>query len=1342
MSRDFGPVATTNKLGRGLLVLLVTVAIALVLAPAAAQAESYLAEDYLDNESGSKAIHWSIDQDGKLVIKTLESEWVGSPNAKSVGWHLPPAKPTFPYYPWQEYAESIISAEIAVGKAYIYYDSDVFGQPDAQDVQVDSYVRPTWLDRNRLEYLFYGLKNMRTVSLAGLDPTGLTSTQGMFEGCASLMSIDFTGCATPFSTSLVDDMRSMFKGCESLVQIKGLEDFDTSNVVLMSSMFEDCASLPSLDIRHFSTSKVTDMNSMFAGCESLTTLDVSNMDTSQALSLHGMFEGCKNLATIKGVEALDTTGVAANGWGDLYAMFQGCASLKSLDLSGYDFSKTSRLGYLLEGCSALESVKLPATPQAVFTDMSSMFAYCSSLQSVDLTGLDTSHVTDMRDLFYGCKALSELDLSSLTTGAGADLTRMMAGCTGLKSVKLAGADLSQAQRLDYLFASDESLTSVDLGAVTATSATSMAYMFRGCTSLTGLDLSGFGTPAATDMREMFKGCTSLTRLSVSGLDTTNVTKMDDIFAQCFPAGGECVLTLGQNSAFTSANTGLTGVWANEGQEFDAADITTGFTAAKAGRYTQVDAVTDSGTIGGCEWRIVSGSQLVIAPAADGDAILGDTEGKGVYYWTHTWDEHANAITSLRIEPGVKIAGWGGYHLFNGLNMLVSADISQADTSLCTNFDEMFQDCSSLQRVNLAGLDTRNVQEMREMFRNCGKLKSVDFSTWDLSSLYSGYDVFSGALQDVGSTLVLGPKFAFKVSSARDAAAGLEGNWKASADGRVYPAEWLAHNYKASLAGTFTKTDEPADTEALELEALEALAPGLPVTVSDDEEAERVKDALEGYDALTDVQRQKLSAAARQQFEAARVGLKAYEDEQRLAEEKRQDDQKAVDAFVELMADNYLGSIGSDSAYQQAQQVVAAYRELTEDQRELLDWDAQERYKQLLDDMAEWEEYQDYLAKADAIGRIIEPWNQDSYTAEELKSYYDRATEILDTMSDSQRERFEQTGGWVAATYRDLCEAMRDYDNLVAREAEQALRDELSPEQQESVDELVSTMGSLPADVASDEDAATVLAACDAYAAMSDTQKALLAMKSGKTVEDVDAQFAAAKSQVSAYNEQKGNDLDDPGKPDGPGTDSDNPDDPDAGGSGASTAPGKAEGQESLTAGQTAKPALQSIAKAKVSAILSATYTGNALKPKPTVTLGGKKLKNGTDYTLSYKANTKVGKAIVIIDGKGSYTGSVKASFSIVPKTTSIKKLAKSKKAFTATWVKQAVQVDGYQVRYSLKKNMKAAKSKTVKKAKATKLVVKKLKAKKTYYVQVRTYKKVGGTTYYSAWSKAKSVKTK
>lgn len=48
----------------------------------------------------------------------------------------------------------------------------------------------------------------------------------------------------------------------------------------------------------------------------------------------------------------------------------------------------------------------------------------------------------------------------------------------------------------------------------------------------------------------------------------------------------------------------------------------------------------------------------------------------------------------------------------------------------------------------------------------------------------------------------------------------------------------------------------------------------------------------------------------------------------------------------------------------------------------------------------------------------------------------------------------------------------------------------------------------------------------------------------------------------------------------------------------------------------------------------------------------------------------------------------------------------------------------------------------MKSAKKASLTVKKLKAKRAYYVQIRTYKTVDGKKLYSSWSKMKKVKTK
>ena len=66
------------------------------------------------------------------------------------------------------------------------------------------------------------------------------------------------------------------------------------------------------------------------------------------------------------------------------------------------------------------------------------------------------------------------------------------------------------------------------------------------------------------------------------------------------------------------------------------------------------------------------------------------------------------------------------------------------------------------------------------------------------------------------------------------------------------------------------------------------------------------------------------------------------------------------------------------------------------------------------------------------------------------------------------------------------------------------------------------------------------------------------------------------------------------------------------------------------------------------------------------------------------------------------------------------------------------KVGGYQIQYSVKSNFAKAKTVKVTGAKKSNVTIAKW-AKKKYYVRVRSFKKVGKTTYYSAWSTTKNV---
>ncbi|MBR1752190.1 MAG: leucine-rich repeat protein [Ruminococcus sp.] len=174
---------------------------------------------------------------------------------------------------------------------------------------------------------------------------------------------------------------------------------------------------------------------------------------------------------------------------------------------------------------------------------------------------------------------------------------------------------------------------------------------------------------------------------------------------------------------------------------------------------------------------------------------------------------------------------------------------------------------------------------------------------------------------------------------------------------------------------------------------------------------------------------------------------------------------------------------------------------------------------------------------------------------------------------------------------------------------------------------------------------------------------------------------------------------------------------------------------------TAKLKRTSIAKATVTGISDRLYTGSAYKPAPTVKLNGKTLKKGTDYTVSYKNNKAIGKATVTITGKGAYNGKVTKTFMIYPKPTTIKSLTSPKTKQIKVVCKKTTGVTGYQISYSTSKKFTKSATKTVN-VTSTSKTIKSLKKGKTYYVKVRTYKKVGSSRLYSTYTAVKKIKVK
>ena len=163
---------------------------------------------------------------------------------------------------------------------------------------------------------------------------------------------------------------------------------------------------------------------------------------------------------------------------------------------------------------------------------------------------------------------------------------------------------------------------------------------------------------------------------------------------------------------------------------------------------------------------------------------------------------------------------------------------------------------------------------------------------------------------------------------------------------------------------------------------------------------------------------------------------------------------------------------------------------------------------------------------------------------------------------------------------------------------------------------------------------------------------------------------------------------------------------------------------------------------------SLVYNGKVQKPKVTVKFGTKMI-SSSNYKLKWaKGRKNVGRYSLKVTMKKNYSGTKTVYFNIVPKAAAIGKVTGVKKGVKVTWkaVKTKMskaRITGYEIQTATNKAFtKNVKNTRVKGYKKTSGSVKGLKSKKTYYVRVRTYMKVGKKVINSKWSKVKTVKVK
>lgn len=206
-------------------------------------------------------------------------------------------------------------------------------------------------------------------SYIGFASDGMDIKQPWSDYFRKITKIQIVG---PEKLVLPKDATGLFWGMNGVTEIDGMENLDTSQVVIAESLFQQCSSLTNLDVTHMDTRNMTDMFQMFDKDRGLKSLNLSKFVTNKVTDMGGMFSGDRGLTSLN-LSNFNTSKVV-----DMGHLFQDCTNLEVLNLSSFDVSS---LGDDQE-------------------DFMSMFASVSNLKELDLSDANREQIAQLEPLGY------------------------------------------------------------------------------------------------------------------------------------------------------------------------------------------------------------------------------------------------------------------------------------------------------------------------------------------------------------------------------------------------------------------------------------------------------------------------------------------------------------------------------------------------------------------------------------------------------------------------------------------------------------------------------------------------------------------------------------------------------------------------------------------------------------------------------------------------------------------------------------------------------------------------------------------------------------------------------
>lgn len=168
------------------------------------------------------------------------------------------------------------------------------------------------------------------------------------------------------------------------------------------------------------------------------------------------------------------------------------------------------------------------------------------------------------------------------------------------------------------------------------------------------------------------------------------------------------------------------------------------------------------------------------------------------------------------------------------------------------------------------------------------------------------------------------------------------------------------------------------------------------------------------------------------------------------------------------------------------------------------------------------------------------------------------------------------------------------------------------------------------------------------------------------------------------------------------------------------------------------PTANNILNTIVTPIPDQTYTGTAITPDLTVTIDGKTLVGGTDYTVAYSNNTAPGTANITLTGINGYSGTKNIVFKIVdptpiPTINDLSSTGKTKNSITLSWTTGA-NINGYEIYRANSINGEYSLIYTINDANKNSFTNTGLSEGQVYYYRIRAYRTINGSSSYGEFS--------